>query len=405
MTTAKQQIKLFAGLKALYRKTKGNIMFDTLKPIQRHGQYFGADPEFFLKSNRHVVGSEIVIPNDGLVFRAASWSVNKGMFVQDGVQVEINPQPDSCRAAFSNGIRDGFILLRKELAALETKQKRVVKADFSRTVKISRTELAKLRPENQQFGCTPSLNAYGEATNLTSVDPHQYLYRSGGGHIHLSIKKDDEYDRASKVLKASPDKIVHVLDYLVGNMCVLMDREKGNKIRRRMYGRAGEYRLPEHGLEYRVPSNFWLQDYHLLSITFGQVRFAMSLVRSEQFEAYYEAMLAAVSMDDIRNAINNNDYNLAMKNFMALLPIMEKAWGDSDWAESCGLSKFNVQDFLFFVDKIHTQGLKYWFDHDIVEHWCNLGDAHNTGANTFFRNVVRNRRLAAEAETAKGGGI
>jgi hypothetical protein len=64
-------------------------------------------------------------------------------------------------------------------------------------------------------------------------------FRTTGGHIHFGIgKRDDE--TVSRMVKA--------LDAIIGVACVSLFDGIDDPRRRRMYGLAGEYRLPEYGV-------------------------------------------------------------------------------------------------------------------------------------------------------------
>src|SRR5690606_27144266 len=102
--------------------------------------------------------------------------------IVDGVQAELNPRPNTCRANLANEIGACFRSLKEEL----DKKGKGVKVDFSQSINISKTELSKLDEKNQKFGCSPSLNSYKDTgAKLTEVDPTTYRSRSAGGHIHI----------------------------------------------------------------------------------------------------------------------------------------------------------------------------------------------------------------------------
>ena len=81
-----------------------------------------------------------------------------------------------------------------------------------------------------------------------------------------------------KALHEDPLLAVKILDIVVGNTCVIMDRAPSQVERRKVYGRAGEYRLPAHGIEYRTLSNFWLRSYQLTHLVFSLARFAINIL-------------------------------------------------------------------------------------------------------------------------------
>ena len=234
---------------------------------------------------------------------------------------------------------------------------------FDRAVTISAKELEKLRPENQRFGCKPSFNVYEGDTNagkIMTTDPLQYRKRAGGGHIHLGVNSSNE--KLKNKFKENPQELVTILDYILGNLCVILDKSPANKERRKLYGRAGEYRLPSHGLEYRVLSNFWISSPELVSLVYGLSRVAIGMFVTE---GYYEALQEAVPVKDIIKAINKNDYKLAYKNYKAIEDILFKALYETDGGTFFGLSGSTRKRFNYFIDTCLEKD---------VSHFLNLGD-------------------------------
>jgi len=356
---------------------------------------FGADPEFFFltgKIRKRVVGAELVLPKDGLKDQGLYWSPK--VFIIDGVQAEMNPLQNTCRANFANNMRTSFNVLKKHLDSLDKKYE----VSFRRAVKISKSELAKLQPENQVFGCTPSFNVYKEPQGLlSSVNPLEYRVRTAGGHIHIGHSSQPVLEKA---FKNDLDTFIKVLDIIVGNTCVLLDREEGNAERRKLYGRAGEYRLPKHGVEYRTLSNFWMTHTRLMSIVMGLIRFSVSIMytkhqdhqrysRPENPIDFTPALFSLVDFDDIKKAINENNYDLALSNYKKILPFLEKTLPTSKG--ECGrfaLTANNLPEFEHFFTMIKEKGLSYWFKEDPFTHWCNIPDAHNLGGGDFLNDQV-----------------
>ena len=311
---------------------------------------FGCDPEFFFvrktKKNKRgtVIGAEKVLPAEGIRVTKGSFAGSK--VIIDGVQAELNPTAHVCRAYAGDAISRSFKAIKQEL------DKKKLTICWDPLVKVTKKEMKTLSEKSQVFGCSPSLNAYGE--EKTMPDPHTYLFRCAGGHLHLGDPK------LKTMSKANIDKTVKVLDIIVGNTCVLIDRDPGNIERRKVYGRAGEYRRPAHGLEYRVLSNFWLQHYSLMSMVMGLARLGVAMALDEHIAAQ---LLTAVTAADIRNAINNNDLDLAKKNWNAIKPIIIKE-SHPGYAEH-SLTSENVDFFEFFANK----GIKHWFKGNPMAHW------------------------------------
>ena len=338
----------------------------TAVKVQKLSITMGSDPEFFLAKRTMlgrvgaVVGSERAIPEEGMLHkiikqgRTAAEDEKAPRVIRDGFQVEINPLQNTCRQSGANDIAYCF----RGLATVLKEKGYTI--NFSPTVKVTKKEMESLSNKSRMFGCTPSKNAYGEVVELP--DPETYLIRAAGGHIHLGTPFKTGNDPSIKVLKQTDvTEVIKILDIIAGNTCVLVDRDPGNIERRKAYGRAGEYRQPSHGIEYRVLSNFWLRNYTVMSMAFGLCRMAIEIAAVPEAA---KAFLKAVKEKDIQDAINNNDFELAKKNFNKIKPLIEKYMTDGNV-----LCKNFLENFEYFI----TKDLKYWFKQSPLAHWSRTG--------------------------------
>lgn len=273
--------------------------------------YVGCDPEFFFtdKEGNVIPSSQIVEPND------------EGVIV-DGFQGELNPRSDSCRQRHAVQIAYGI-----DLAQRMAKDKGATVNLMKMGVEISDDVWKKVPLSLRKFGCSPTLSAYDE--NHKRVTGIRERFRAGGGHIHLGFTGNRD----------SLKDIVKLMDITAGLVSVLIDRDPDNIRRRKNYGRAGEYRAKPYGLEYRVPSNFWLKHYVLMSLMFAQVRLAYYL----HYNKYTKEILALCPENLVRKAINENDFTLALEIFTKYM----------DWMEKKGLythSGINITNYTEFVD-------------------------------------------------------
>lgn len=354
----------------------------TLSPVSTLTPWLGCDPEFFFKLNNRVIGSEKVI-GDALsmdIEAQRDWTdthlETESRCICDGVQAELNPRPNTCRANLANEIAAQFRVIKAKL----DENGQGVSVDFSQSVKISKTELSKLDEKNQKFGCDPSYNAYGDnSAKLAAVDPLTDRNRSAGGHIHIGLTDRVSSDLKERVL-SKPHELVNLLDIICGNTCVLVDRDPGNIRRRKLYGYAGEYRLPAHGIEYRTLSNFWLRSYHLMSLAFGLARYSLEVYAMG--DDYYREFVSRVDMDDVQKAINKNNFNLAMNNFECIEPLIRAATRPY---EHFPIHGDNITKFKKFALDVRDHGLDKFFPEDPLEHWCSLPEAHDDGFSTFLK--------------------
>jgi hypothetical protein len=205
------------------------------------------------------------------------------------------------------------------------------------------------------------------------------LKRSAGGHIHLGSNGSSQIKKALQ----NVEEMVYMLDIIVGNTCVLFDRNPNNVERRKVYGRAGEYRTKDYGLEYRTLSNFWLQSYPLMSLVTGLARMAVHIVsQSGPNRDFAGEIKAAVKKEDIVKAIQENDFALAYANFLKIENIIVEISSDS---YSYPISSDVIKEFHWFIRK----GINYWFKHDPFEHWITLPEGHGHGWETFLSQTVR----------------
>jgi hypothetical protein len=360
-----------------------------LPAVQQLNPYLGCDPEFFFKLGDTVIGAEKVFMKDGLLNTTASVNdrcVLQGTtskFIIDGVQAELNPRPNTCRANLANEISACFKTLKKELE----KQGKGVTVDLARSVAVDPTELASLDKDNQKLGCMPSKSVYQNAgIKLEEVDGLKHTQRSAGGHIHIGTSNSGQL---KEYIGKEPEVLVQLLDLLCGNTCVLVDRDMGNVERRKLYGRAGEYRLPKHGLEYRTLSNFWLEHYYLMSLAFGTARLAVELFNDKiNRQTYIKEFLGAVNKEDVQKAINENDYDLALVNFKKIEGHLSDVTGNWN-TDHFAIQKDTLPAFHFFISQVKEKGLKHYFKQDPIAHWTSLPECHRDGFHMFLTNVVK----------------
>lgn len=378
----------------------------------------GCDPEFFFQDEKgQVVGAERILPTP-------SPKVEAGLklFVLDGVQVEMHPKAATCRAHVANHVAVGFRSLKKHLATLEG-----VSACFSTTVKLKKKELASLSPAARTFGCVPSLSAYPlKLTGKAPVDAATYLKRSAGGHVHIGLKDSNCIKDASKW-----PELVPVLDILLGNTCVMLDRDPGAVERRKHYGRAGEFRLPPHGLEYRTLSNFWLRSYPLMSMVFGITRMGINVVantynpeilqnnyslprlpngRPQQTPTFspWDAigeLKGLVDLKKVVKAINTNDPDLAWENWQGVKEFVKLHIPKGGELDVHSLWPNMLEGMDYFLQSVMKDGLEPWFPEDPLTYWSTIfTEGHGGNGWESFANQLARKRWAQAKRVAHGGG-
>lgn len=342
------------------------------------GPMMGCDPELFLESGGEILGAEKVIPKEGLP-NSYSLTIQEAGIVLDGVQVELHPSPHMCRAFMANELKTLMQTLK------ETSAFKGFSVSFSSVVKLKKKEMDSLSDESKRLGCTPSKNVYKPGATVRRRKG--YLTRSAAGHIHLSLPQ--EFIGNEVWIK----ELVTLMDILVGIPAVLIDRDPLAAERRKTYGRAGEFRMPPHGVEYRTLSNFWLRAYPLMSLMFAQVRMALSIKHRPTLTT---RLLNSVDLPTVEHAINLNDLDLAKQCYYGHgeKAGIRKFIEDHIYLGSTGLAPPRLETFDYVVQKIWSDGITYWFPDDPLTHWTTLPEGHTGGWETFADVTVPNRRQA-----------
>ena len=144
--------------------------------------------------------------------------------------------------------------------------------------------------EAQEFGCAISFDAWTESFNQPPEGAETPL-RTCGGHIHIGYD-DPDLEQSINLIKA--------MDLYLGVPSVLMD---GDAKRREMYGKAGDCRVTNYGVEYRSLSNFWLNSIKLMGWAYDNTMAAIEFASNNQ--------LSVKDNEEIPSCINENNIELA----------------------------------------------------------------------------------------------
>lgn len=315
----------------------------------------GSDPEMFVTDK-----NGIVIPSfkflksskeNDLTYDANkcfsdghnSISGNQKIF-WDGFQAEFNVVGTTCLSWVTDSTRIGLKTLLDKARAYDKDAKLTIEP----TLDIPYEMLRDSAPEHVEFGCTPSLNAY----NMEGIklDGRDVPFRSAGGHIHLGMTFD-------KNLTAV--KYVKALDAILGVACVSLFGKYDDAKRRTMYGLAGEYRLPKHGLEYRTLSNVWLSHPLMMQFVFELARRVTGIVKDDLFDLWqtteeetiscinecniplaceilnrnqkiFKAILKSIAYSDEKTTVMYNTFMLGMESLLDNPEDIEANWRLND---------------------------------------------------------------------------
>lgn len=315
------------------------------KSVGRASVNLGCDPEFFIVSRKthRVITADKVLPP-----KSNKLKISDGSVFFDGVQAEVNLNTGyTCREFLCRDLR---YVLNDAINHINSKTKKydiLIEA----SVPVTKRQLKDADDECKRFGCDPDINAYTRDLNKSEIDAETHLIRYAGGHIHLGMVGNGVC-KTDKMLK-DPEiaiKIIKVCDRVVGIPAVLLDTPESSKIRRKLYGKAGDFRIQPHGIEYRTLSNFWLRAPELVSLFTGLARTAFSIVQAKQ-ESYF---LKIISDEEVKKAINESDTELAWELFERMLPGLLKTESPIS----------NFTDLAYFI-YLKEQGLEKIFQNNL----------------------------------------
>ena len=245
----------------------------------------GSDPELFIinSTNNKVVSSIGIIPGEkNNAYRAPDMPKGYGLQI-DNVLAEFNIPASNKKEKFiqsmeymKNYIRDFVKKVNPDLD---------IQCIASRDVDEDQLQ----HPEAKRFGCDVSYNAYTEDEN-PKPNGERGTLRSAGCHFHISYKNPNT--------RTSID-LIKYLDMYLGIPSVVMDPDTK---RRTLYGKAGDFRLKNYGVEYRTLSSYFLSSKETLDFVWEGIKKAI--------QAYNEAM-PLINSGLIQNTINNSDVEMA----------------------------------------------------------------------------------------------
>jgi len=229
------------------------------------GFTFGCDPELFVQDNKgRFVSAEGLIPGT----KAEPHPVEGGAVQVDGMAAEFNIDPVTNFTDFKRNI----LGVQRQLQDMLPSGHTLVAAPsvvFDEEVWEGSPEKAK------ELGCSPDFNAWTGDVNPPPHSESNPRLRTASGHLHIGWTDDaDEYD--TEHMNNCMD-LIKQLDWYLGAWSLRLDKDK---IRRELYGKAGACRIKPYGVEYRVLSNFWLQNDSRMETTWNRMQRAILDMRT-----------------------------------------------------------------------------------------------------------------------------
>lgn len=233
------------------------------------GGTIGTDPEVFVVDKKgNLIPAFLFLGSKARPSKAppqsgASEAKGETPVYWDGFQAEFQTSVHHCLAWATDAIQLGL----KGVYLHAIKYDKDARLTIQNLFEVDQKVIDDATEEQVAFGCSPSFNAYGMAP-LIELDGRRTNLRCAGGHIHLG---------RTGLTKEPAREIVKTLDAVLAVCCVSMFEGIDDPRRRQMYGLAGEFRLPKHGLEYRVLSNAWLCHPYTTNLVFDLARTIASM--------------------------------------------------------------------------------------------------------------------------------
>jgi hypothetical protein len=263
-----------------------------MKPIR--GITIGADVELFLatKATREIVSAEGYIK--GTKYEPFQFDPNYPDFATslDNVMAEFSIPPVTAVESWVQNLMKAVEYINSVIP--ETLCTVATPAAIL-DAKFLQTDNAKL------FGCEPDYNVYLRDINPKPCASNECL-RSAGGHIHVGY--EGASDSAAEPMEGifKKELIVKAMDLGLGIPSVLQEPENERK---RLYGKAGAFRMKKYGIEYRTMSNYYLENETFMKWAYSNTMWALDFLNNGGY-----AELESVS-DQVQEAINKNNKVLA----------------------------------------------------------------------------------------------
>lgn len=256
----------------------------------------GADPELFIfdKKAQRLISAAGLFPGT----KEEPYKVEHGAVQVDGMAAEYNILPASSKEEFVfynlsvlRSLRD---LIQERNPDLDFEFRFEAVADFGAEY------IAEQPEEARRLGCTPDFNAWEDGAPNPTPDADM-PFRTASGHIHIGWTEDQDINDPEFIEACC--MMAKQLDCAVTPYTMEWEGAVGHR-RRELYGKAGAFRPKPYGLEYRTPSNAWLNNVEAMGFMY---QFTFNAF--EHLIRHYRAYEVYPYKDKIRDAINERNEN------------------------------------------------------------------------------------------------
>lgn len=289
----------------------------------------GSDPEFWLKDeNETLIPAQAVLPSE-----EKSGGANKPFY--DGFQAEITTMP-------VDDPRESVPSIREAVAGMYSLRDLGITPFVQPAIRVPKKILDNCPKSVFEFGCSPSVNAYTQELRDSSVvcslhaeypdimmaGGHIHIGMPGGAHKSSPVDKMPQYAAAFEFNYAEIILMFEMLGVSLLNIIECSDPEFAymSKIRRKMYGLAGEYRFTPYGIEMRSPSCVWVISPEVTEMIYSAAAIAYYTVYSGQ----YTEVIGKIPPLEAIMAVNNSDVVKCWDVHTKTMDILQSVFGSKD---------------------------------------------------------------------------
>lgn len=223
---------------------------------------------------------------------------NEPIQLKDGVSIfadnallEMNIPPADSPRGVMGALKNAILQVGEYLHGINPSYTLIPRA----AVEFPASEL--IQKEAWTVGCNPNISAYTLEQNKGAKFTNGI--RTGSFHIHIGHPNMEEIEQKQEFIK--------LMDLFVGCGSTVFDPDPTLPERRKLYGRAGEFRPTPYGVEYRVMGNWCLNSPYTTWLAIQLTNHAI-----EAYDAgVARDLLIEVDENDIISAINECDRGLA----------------------------------------------------------------------------------------------
>lgn len=130
------------------------------------------------------------------------------------------------------------------------------------------------------FGCDPDQDAILPDYVCNVIDALQHPYRYFGGHFQIGCANPV----GTRLMQTHFEPFIKLLAVTLGNTVISRSTQTElEKIRAKLYGQPGRYRLQPWGIEYRTPSNNWITSLSTMATMFRAAKLAFELLQNPKY--------------------------------------------------------------------------------------------------------------------------